>query len=112
MIMPLKATETGAISHKLSPGSIISAGDLIAQLELSDPSKVAKIVPFDAVFDMGDGYETETDDKAKAVEGLDLILAGYETHIPERLVAELFTLHDAADAVEAATRLLGQFQEV
>ncbi|CAM9446574.1 unnamed protein product, partial [Choristocarpus tenellus] len=34
MIMPLKATETGKISHEMSPGSIISAGDLLASLTL------------------------------------------------------------------------------
>jgi acetyl-CoA carboxylase/biotin carboxylase 1 len=29
MIMPIKATETGKITHNLSPGSVISAGDLL-----------------------------------------------------------------------------------
>ena len=36
MIMPIKATETGKITHNLSPGSVISAGDLLASLELKD----------------------------------------------------------------------------
>jgi acetyl-CoA carboxylase / biotin carboxylase 1 len=40
MIMPLKSTESGLIKHELSPGSIISAGDLLASLALKDPSKV------------------------------------------------------------------------
>lgn len=35
MIMPLKATETGKISHEMSPGSIIAAGDLLASLQLA-----------------------------------------------------------------------------
>lgn len=35
MIMPLKATETGRISHEMSPGSIIAAGDLLASLQLA-----------------------------------------------------------------------------
>eukprot|EP01037_Dinobryon_pediforme_P023559 gene23559-25046_t len=39
MIMSFKATESGTIRHNLSPGSIISAGDLIANLTLLDPSK-------------------------------------------------------------------------
>jgi len=46
MIMPIKATESGAIQHALSPGSIISAGDMLASLTLRDPSKVKKIVQF------------------------------------------------------------------
>ena len=33
MIMPLKATESGKITHNLSPGTVISAGDLLASLE-------------------------------------------------------------------------------
>ena len=52
MIMPLKATESGAISHDMSPGSIISAGDLLASLTLKDPSKVKKIVTFDGQLDI------------------------------------------------------------
>lgn len=47
MIMPIKATESGKITHNLSPGSVISAGDLLASLELKDPSKVKKILPFE-----------------------------------------------------------------
>jgi biotin carboxyl carrier protein len=40
MIMPLKATESGALTRRMSPGSIITAGDLLATLALKDPSKV------------------------------------------------------------------------
>jgi acetyl-CoA carboxylase/biotin carboxylase 1 len=47
MIMPLKASESGAIKHELSAGSIISTGDLLASLTLKDPSKVKKILQFD-----------------------------------------------------------------
>lgn len=32
--------ESGTVSHRLSPGSIITAGDLLAQIQLKDPSKV------------------------------------------------------------------------
>jgi hypothetical protein len=31
MIMAIKASESGVISHALSPGSILGAGDLIAR---------------------------------------------------------------------------------
>jgi acetyl-CoA carboxylase/biotin carboxylase 1 len=44
--MSVKATESGIIRHNLSPGSILSAGDLIANLQLKDPSKVKKISVF------------------------------------------------------------------
>lgn len=46
MIMAIKATESGVITHNLSPGSILSAGDLIASLKLKDPSKVKQISTF------------------------------------------------------------------
>ena len=48
MIMPLKASESGKITHNLSPGTVVSAGDLLASLELKDPSKVKKILTFDS----------------------------------------------------------------
>ena len=54
MIMPIKATESGKITHNLSPGSVISAGDLLASLELKDPSKVKKIGTFDGTLDIAD----------------------------------------------------------
>eukprot|EP00439_Symbiodinium_sp_Y106_P031696 s1171_g3.t2 len=52
MIMALKSSEAGKVSHSLSPGSIVSAGELLAKLELKDPSKVKKISPFEGEFDM------------------------------------------------------------
>ena len=47
MIMPIKATGTGKVSHLRGAGSIVSAGELLGTLELKDPSKVKKIVPFE-----------------------------------------------------------------
>jgi len=52
--MPLKATESGKITHNLSPGTVISAGDLLASLELKDPSKVKKIINFDGTLDVAE----------------------------------------------------------
>merc|ERR1719469_1647008 len=52
MIMPVKASESGKIQHNLSPGTVISAGDLLATLALKDPSKVKKILPFEGDFDI------------------------------------------------------------
>ena len=40
MIMSLKSSEAGKVTHALSAGSIVSAGELLARLELKDPSKV------------------------------------------------------------------------
>ena len=72
MIMPLKATESGKIAHTLSPGSVISAGDLLASLELRDPSKVKKIGTFEGKLSIdGEGEESSPMDDLKN------ILAGF-----------------------------------
>jgi acetyl-CoA carboxylase/biotin carboxylase 1 len=47
MIMSVKAPESGTITHTLSPGSIISAGDLMATLKLQDPSRVKQLTKFE-----------------------------------------------------------------
>ncbi|KAL7565355.1 hypothetical protein ACA910_013577 [Epithemia clementina (nom. ined.)] len=39
MVMALKSSESGKITQSLSPGLVISAGDMLASLELNDPSK-------------------------------------------------------------------------
>ena len=44
MIIQLKAAEGGKVTHEKQPGSIINQGDLLASLELKDPSKVKKIL--------------------------------------------------------------------
>ena len=54
MIMPIKASESGKITHNLSPGSVINAGDLLASLELKDPSKVKKIETFSCSLDISE----------------------------------------------------------
>jgi len=53
MVMPLLASESGRITHTVSPGSIIEAGDLLASLELRDPGKAKKINAFAGAFDFG-----------------------------------------------------------
>jgi acetyl-CoA carboxylase/biotin carboxylase 1 len=50
MIMSLKSTATGKIFQSLSPGAIVSAGQLLATLELADPSKVQTVKTFSDEF--------------------------------------------------------------
>lgn len=75
MIVPIKTTESGRITNNLSPGSVISAGDLLATLELKDPSKTHKIATFEGTL----GYKTtlDTDPKELAT----YLLAGYNVSI-------------------------------
>ena len=77
MIMAIKATESGVIKHSLSPGSILSAGDLIASLKLKDPSKVKQISSFDGrLITVSSSSLSMTVDEAK--ERLGLVIDGYE----------------------------------
>jgi hypothetical protein len=72
MLMPTKATESGKITP-LSPGTVISAGDLLVSLELKDPSKVKKILNCEGAFD-ATAVDIETDSKDAA----NNILTGYK----------------------------------
>lgn len=73
MIIPIKATESGKITNNLSPGSVINAGDLLATLELKDPSKVKKIATFDGTLAFPN---TPLDTDAKDLAAY--LLAGYK----------------------------------
>jgi len=50
MIMSLRATASGKIHHALSPGAIVGVGQLLAGLDLKDPSSVSTIKPFSGTF--------------------------------------------------------------
>ena len=107
MIMPLKATESGKITHSVSPGTVISAGDLLASLELKDPSKVKKISVFDGDLDV-----EVSDLEIAPTEAVSNILAGY-TGEPEEQVQKAFEEIADADAASAyATEILNEFTRV
>ena len=97
MIMPLKATESGKITHALSPGSVISAGDMLGSLELADPSKVKKIGTFEGSLDIG-----ESDHEASPIDDINNILAGYEGDA-EKIAQAPF---DTIDDIESATKVV------
>lgn len=75
MIMSLKASESGTIRHALSPGSIISAGDLVASLQLKDPSKVKQISTFKTR--LQNVPQTPMQTAEEAAETISLALDGY-----------------------------------
>ncbi|KAL7551919.1 hypothetical protein ACHAWF_015126 [Thalassiosira exigua] len=103
MIMPIKATESGKIMHNLSPGSVISAGDLLASLELKDPSKVKKIETFDGPLDIA---ESNVDmDVERAVSN---VLAGF--NLDAKAVAQQ-ALDSVSDSASAADIVVNAFTE-
>lgn len=96
MIMPVKATETGKITNALSPGSVIAAGDLLASIELKDPSKVKKIGTFDGQLNIPNTpVETDVDDTIKN------ILAGFDGNA-EAAAQQAF---ENVDSMESASQL-------
>ena len=97
MMMPIKASESGKITHNLSPGSVISAGDLLASLELKDPSKVKKIQTFEGALDIAES--TVDMDAQKAVSN---VLSGYNLDA-EAVAQQAF---DKCDSAAAASDMI------
>ena len=97
MIMAIKASESGVINHALSPGSILSAGDLIANLKLKDPSKVKQITTFKGRLSIVPPPQPLTLELAR--EKISLALDGYGHDIEEALQVYLrgTNVKDAAD---------------
>eukprot|EP00543_Licmophora_paradoxa_P006771 CAMPEP_0202445904 /NCGR_PEP_ID=MMETSP1360-20130828/4612_1 /ASSEMBLY_ACC=CAM_ASM_000848 /TAXON_ID=515479 /ORGANISM="Licmophora paradoxa, Strain CCMP2313" /LENGTH=2079 /DNA_ID=CAMNT_0049062311 /DNA_START=41 /DNA_END=6280 /DNA_ORIENTATION=+ len=107
MIMPIKASESGKITHNLSPGSVISAGDLLASLELKDPSKVKKILNFDGSLNIDSAtLETDTKDQVKN------ILAGYSGDADASAAGLIEGVSDADAASAIITEALSEFIRV
>jgi len=89
MIMPLRAAATGKFAQSKQPGSIVSAGELLGELELEDTTNVTKIENFTGDFKLSalESGESETDAKEQVMLALD----GYlPTAAPAELVQLLF----------------------
>ncbi|CAN0373475.1 unnamed protein product, partial [Ectocarpus sp. 12 AP-2014] len=112
MIMPLKATESGKINHEMSPGSIIAAGDLLASLQLADPSRVKKILPFTGQLDLKTADTDAGDDVDSMIQKLDMAMQGFELDF-EPVVARLFNVcEDAAKLDHAVLTLVQRYLSV
>jgi len=96
MIMPIKATESGKIVHNLSPGTVISAGDLLASLELKDPSKVKKIGVHEGALDLA-----SSEAEVAPQDAVNNILAGFkgDADAAAATVFDGVTDKDAASAI-------------
>jgi acetyl-CoA carboxylase/biotin carboxylase 1 len=111
MIMPLKATASGKVRHSLSPGSIINSGDLLASLELRDPSQVKKILPFTGELDVP-AVPLGSMDKDAVMSTLANTFAGYDNDF-EPVVPLLFDVFDSAEELaEGVSVLLRKYLEV
>ncbi|KAG2709256.1 hypothetical protein I3843_05G209100 [Carya illinoinensis] len=87
MCMPLLSPASGVIHFKMSEGQAMQAGELIARLDLDDPSAVRKTEPFHGSFPIL-GPPTAISGKvhqrcAASLNTAQMILAGYEHNIDE-----------------------------
>jgi acetyl-CoA carboxylase / biotin carboxylase 1 len=106
MIMPIKATESGTVSHTMSPGSIISAGDLLATLKLKDPSKVKKIVTHSGKLDIDDVLLD-----ISSSEGVAFALAGYSQDVESVAVSAMEGFKDIESAAEFVSTTVNSYLE-
>ncbi|VYS48102.1 unnamed protein product [Arabidopsis thaliana] len=89
MCMPLISPASGVIHFKLSEGQAMQAGELIAKLDLDDPSAVRKAKPFRGSFPRL-GLPTAISGKvhqrcAATLNAARMILAGYDHKVDEVL---------------------------
>ncbi|PSS17413.1 Biotin carboxylase [Actinidia chinensis var. chinensis] len=87
MCMPLLSPASGIIQFKMSEGQAMQAGELIARLDLDDPSAVRKAEPFHGSFPIL-GPPTAISGKvhqrcAASLNAARMILAGYDHNIDE-----------------------------
>lgn len=100
MCMPLLSPASGLIQFKMSEGQAMQAGELIARLELDDPSAVRKAEPFRGSFPVL-GPPTAISGKvhqrcAASLSAARMILAGYEHNI-EEVVQSLLVCLDSPE---------------
>lgn len=80
MVMPLLSPAAGTISFTLSEGAVVNAGDVIATLDLDDPTAVLKAKPFSGVLpELGPPViESDTTEHRfkQTLEAIKMVLAG------------------------------------
>lgn len=100
MCMPLLSPASGVIQFNMSEGQAMQAGELIARLDLDDPSAVRKAEPFQGCFPVL-GPPTAISGKvhqkcAASLSAARMILAGYEHNI-EEVVPTLLSCLDSPE---------------
>ena len=104
MIMPFKASESGKITPALPPGSVIAAGDLLATLQLKDPSKVKKIETHVGDLDI-DEVSLDTPPKDSLLH----IMEGYKNDPEAVAQAAIAECTDIESATSLATSMINEF---
>jgi len=114
MFMPLTAPESGVISWVLTEGAALSPGDVMANLELDDPSSVTKAEVFSGTLpniDVAGGEESMQNMPhwrlRNSVEKLDMLMLGYD--IPQDQYQK--SIDDFSSAVVDPRLPLLEFEE-
>ena len=113
MLITIKASEAGKVNHALSAGSIINQGDLLATLELKDPSKVKKIETFGGELTYTKAPATdETTLQAfrSSKRALDLVMDGYVVEsepLVQKMLSSLQSIELVLAEVQDAAAALG-----
>ncbi|PRT52762.1 Acetyl-CoA carboxylase [Wickerhamiella sorbophila] len=85
MYMPLVAQEDGIVQPIKQPGATLEAGDLIAILQLDDPSKVKRAVPFSGQLpDFGSAHVSSDKPESRytaIMKTMQDVLSGYDNQI-------------------------------
>ncbi len=112
MIMTLKSSSAGKIHHSMSPGSVINTGDLLATLQLHDPSRVQTVLPYTGELQV-DPVPLSVADEGGVTAVLSNTLAGYVNDW-ETAVSQLFDIYQGAskDLAGAILPLLHQYMSV
>jgi acetyl-CoA carboxylase/biotin carboxylase 1 len=108
MLITIKASEAGKITHEKQPGSIINQGDLLSSLELKDPSKVKKILPFDGELSFEKAVtasKTTLQSYRSSLKSLELVMDGYVVEEVDALVQEMLA------SLQSLELLLGEVNE-
>jgi acetyl-CoA carboxylase/biotin carboxylase 1 len=112
MIMPLKASETGQIAPALSPGSVVSAGDLLATLKLKDPSKAKQILPYDGKFENAGAVDDDDASFEGILERLFNVLGGFDDDYNKLLPMLLSKAPDGTAVLDAVVSMLRRYYDV
>lgn len=103
MVMALSASAAGVVTQQKQPGVALQAGDILASLELDDPSAVKQSKPFEG--QIGFGAPQVGGNKAhqryrSLRKSLELVLDGYEGH--DDVAADIRKLADVLKDPEVA----------
>jgi len=115
MIMPVKASASGKITHTRGVGSIVSAGDLLGSLELEDASSITKIVPFQGEFTLTATMPATADSESQESlqHEIDCVLNGYApARAPSKLIQEYFANVEIGKYSDVSTPIFEKYLAV